>query len=133
MTRQASYAAALEERFSGRPHVGVVTHFEGLELRGAVARVQGVLAGMGLRVVGAIESVQGRPTFSAAAPVPLGDRMELWIIACEQPDVGARLEVRVFHRLEESAVADEYLTTIAARLAAQPPERRHGEEYVGNI
>lgn len=131
----ASFAAALEKRFSGRPHVGVVTHFEGLDVRAAAARVRGVMERMGLRSVGAIETAQDRRVFSVIAPVPVGDQMELWIIASEQPDVGVKLEARVFHRLEESAVADEYLATFAAELTAQPPDRaEHAEreDHVGN-
>ncbi len=110
------FASALERRFSARPHVGVVTHFEGLDVPAVIARVHEVMRDAGLHPEGAVEQLGDRSVFNAVAAVPAGDGMELWLIANEQPGVGSKIEVRLFHAIEDSAQADEYLATFAGRL-----------------
>lgn len=109
-------ADALEQRFSARPHVGVVTHFEGWDVSRTGAFARAVLEASGLHVEDAIEDVRGQPVFNAVAPVPSGDGMELWLIASEKASVGCKLEIRLFHVMEDAALADEYLAGLAGRL-----------------
>lgn len=110
-------AFAFEKRFSGRTHVGVVTHFEGWDVSRAGAFVHAALLGLGLAVESVTDEEQGLPVFHAAAPVAVGEGMELWIVVSEKPQVGCTLEIRLFHALEDAAPADEYLAGIAGRLA----------------
>ncbi len=93
-----------------RPHVGVVTHFDGLDLAGATARLGRLLDGRGLGHDGTVE---GR-TWSFVTPV--AEDMELWVIATERPDVGCKVELRLFHALDESARADEWLAGLSGEL-----------------
>ena len=108
-------------RFGGRPHVGVVTHFDALDVEEMVARLRAVAGACGISLEGMVEEVEGRRLFSAAAPVPGGDGFEIWIVATEQPAVGCKVETRVFHAVEQSAHADEYLAAFAQRLAGARP------------
>ncbi len=110
-----------------RPHVGVVTHFDGLDLAGARARVGRVLEDRGLDHRGTVEGA----VWSVVAPVAEGEGMELWVIATERPDVGCKIELRLVHALEESARADEYLAELSGELShdttVPAPERRAPE------
>lgn len=115
MTRGGAFA--FEKRFSGRVHVGAVTHFDGWDVARAGALVEKTLQELGLAAETALDDDQGKPVFHAAAPVAVGEGMELWIVVGEKPQVGCTLELRVFHVLEDAALADEYLAGLAGRLA----------------
>jgi hypothetical protein len=117
-----THAHRLKTRFGGRPHVGVVTHFDGLDVPAAVARIRAVAAALDLPLQGAVEEIEGRRVFSAAAPVRRAGGLEVWLVASEQPAVGCTVEARVFHPIEQSAEADEYLAELSRRLAGGPPE-----------
>jgi len=121
----ATLAAELERHFSARPHVGTVTHFEGWDVPRTAAHARAVLAGLGLDARDAVERVGGEDVFSAIAAVPAasaGAGMELWLVAGEKPMVGSKLEMRVFHTLEDAALADEYLAGVAARMTGREPD-----------
>lgn len=118
-----SFARAIEQTFAGRPHVGAVTHFEGLDLPAVAARVRGALERLHLRYQDAVEDADGRRVYNALALVPAGGGMELWVAAGERQGVGCQIEVRLFHSLEESAQADEYLAELVSRLVDEPPPR----------
>jgi hypothetical protein len=112
----APLADALEQRFSARPHVGVATHFEGWDVPRTAAHVRAALEAAGLRVEDAIENIQGQPVYNAVALVAGGEGMELWLIVSEKASVGCKLETRIFHVMEDAALADEYLAGLAGRL-----------------
>ena len=111
-----SFAGGIEARMRGRPHVGVVVHFEGVDVPALAARLRGLLDEDGLHHEDAVEDVNGAPVFNAVAPVAAGDGMELWLSASEKQGVGCKLEMRVFHSLEDSARADEYLARFSGRV-----------------
>ncbi len=124
-----THARRLENRFGGRPHVGVVTHFDGRDVPAVVRQIRAVADALGLRLEGVTEDIAGRQVFSAAAPVPQTDGLEVWLVASEQPSVGCTVEARVFHAIEQSAEADEYLAELSRRLAVAPPENHaHGKD-----
>lgn len=100
----------------GRPHVGVVVHFEGMDVPALAARLRGLLDDNGLPHQEAVEETKGAPVFNAVAPVAAGDGMELWLSASEKQGVGCKLEMRVFHSIEDSARADEYLARFSERV-----------------
>ena len=112
----ARLADTLEQRFSARPHVGVVTHFEGWDVPRTGAFARAALEAAGLHVEDAIEEIRGEMVFNAVAPVPAGDGMELWLIASEKASVGSKLEIRLFHVMEDAALADEYLAGLSGSL-----------------
>ncbi len=113
----ASLAETLQQRFAGRPHVGVVTHFEGWDVPRTGAFACRVLADAGLAVEHAVEEAASRPVFNAVAQVAAGDGMELWLVAGEKPAVGSTLEVRLYHVMDDAALADEFLAELSGRLA----------------
>ena len=134
MTKPSAPASAMERRFSARPHVGVVTHVEGLDPPAVVARVRGVLKDVGLHAEEAVEEeVRGQRLFNVAAAVPEGEGMELWFVVSEKPVVGCKLEIRLYHVIEESALADEYLASFAQRFSGErqeSPETGDGKRNV---
>ena len=113
-----SFASTIEEWLRGRPHVGVVMHFEGLEVPALAARLKQLLDDQGLSHREALEQADGAPVFNAVASVAIGEGMELWIAASEKQNVGCKLELRLFHAIEESAEADEYLARFSKTINA---------------
>lgn len=132
MTKPSAPASAMERRFSARPHVGVVTHLEGLDPPAVVARVRVVLEDVGLHAEETVEEVRGQRLFNLAAPVPVGEGMELWLVVNEQPGVGCKVEIRLYHVIEESALADEYLASLAQRLSGGGPEHEETEDWTSH-
>jgi hypothetical protein len=113
-----SFAGDIEARLRGRPHVGAVVHFEGVGVPELAARLCHVLDDHGLRHEHAREEANGGPVFNAIAPVSAGEGMELWLCASEKQGVGSKLELRLFHAIDESAQADEYLARFREHLNA---------------
>ncbi len=113
-----SFAADVEARLRGQPHVGAVVHFEGVDVAGLGARLCGFLDDSGLGRQAAYEEADGAPVFNAIIPIAAGEGMELWLSASEKPGVGCKLELRLFHVLEDSAQADEYLARFRERVNA---------------
>ncbi len=116
MTRPQAPASAMERRFAARPHVGTVTHVEGREPGAVVARLVGALEALGLPAEEAVEDVRGQRLYSVVAGVPLGEGMELWLVVSEVAEVGCKVETRLYHVTEESALADEYLASLSPTL-----------------
>jgi hypothetical protein len=113
---ETSFASAAERRFAARPHVGAVTHFEGLDVPDTAQRVRALLDELGLAPEVALEQAHDRQLFTAVAALPGGDGMELWLVVTPQPAVGCKVEMRVYHADQDSASADEYLASLARRL-----------------
>jgi hypothetical protein len=111
-----SFAGGIEARMRGRPHVGVVMHFEGMDVPALAARLRGLLDAGGLHHEDAVEETNGAPVFNAVAPIAAGDGLELWLSASEKQGVGCKLEMRVYHSIEDSARADEYLACFSDRV-----------------
>ena len=111
-----SFARDIEARMRGRPHVGVVVHFEGLDVPALAARLRRLLDGDGLPREEALEEADGVSVFNAIASIAAGEGMELWLSASDKQDVGCKLEMRVFHSVEDSAQADEYLARFSGRV-----------------
>lgn len=111
-----SFAAEVEARLRGRPHVGAVVHFEGTGVLALSARLRRLLDAEGLTREDAFEEAGGAPVFNAVAPIDAGGGLELWLSASEKPGVGCKLEMRVFHAIEDSARADEYLAAFRERM-----------------
>ena len=113
-----SFAGDVEARLRGQPHVGAVMHFEGADVAGLAARLRHLLHASGLGHEEAVEEANGAPVFNAVAAVAVGEGMRLWLCASEKPGVGCKLELRLFHVLEDSAQADEYLAHFRERVNA---------------
>lgn len=109
----APFAERASDMLKDRPHVGVVTHKEGLGVPAAGARLGALLVERGLSHEDAVEDIAGLPVYNALAVVPAGTGMTMWLIASEVRDVGCKVEMRIFHKLDEGAPADEYLAEFA--------------------
>jgi hypothetical protein len=84
-----------------------------VEVPALAARLSRLLDDQGLSHREALEEANGAPVFNAVASVAIGEGMELWIAASEKQGVGCKLELRLFHAIEESAEADEYLARLS--------------------
>jgi len=113
-----SFIAEIEARLRGRPHVGAVTHFEGVSVPELAMRLRQFLDDSGLRHEDAFDEANHAPVFNAVASVASGEGMELWLSVSEKQGVGCKLELRLFHTIEDSAQADEYLARFRARVNA---------------
>jgi hypothetical protein len=111
-----SFAGDIEARLRWRPHVGAVMHFEGTGVPELAARLRRVLDDHRLRHEDAFEEASGAPVFNAVVPIAAGEGMELWLSASEKQGVGSKLELRLFHAIEDSALADEYLVRFRERV-----------------
>lgn len=117
--RYAPVAHPFDKRFGGRPHVGAVMHFEGWTARRAQDLAARELASLGALVETADDPPDASELHAAATRVAEGaggTALELWLVASAKPDAGAKLELRVFHALEDAALADEWLAAFTARL-----------------
>lgn len=113
-----NFAREVESMLHGRPHVGAVLHFEGVAVPELAVRLRRVLDGNGLVHEDALEEANGTPVFNVLVPIAVGKGMELWLSASEKQDVGCKLELRLFHAIEDSAQADEYLADFRDRVTA---------------
>ena len=109
-------AKSASVRFREAPHVASVRHFEGERLESVSTRVLATLLEFGVLAAHEVVTVLDRPTFHAVGDVPDEDAMAVWAIAREEHGLTCKLEVRVYHRLEDSALADEYLSRLGGRL-----------------
>ncbi len=91
-------------------------HFDGAGVPELAERLRRDLDDAGLRRVDAIEEANGTTVFNAVAAIAAGEGMELWLSASEQQGVGCKVEFRLFHALEDSAEADEYLSRFRERV-----------------
>jgi hypothetical protein len=91
------------------------------------------LADAGLRADETTETVRGQQLTSLTAAVAEGEGMELWVVVSEQPAVGTKVELRLYHIVEESALADEYLASLSARLVGWWIPRSDQSERSGHV
>lgn len=111
---RVSLAARAEERFFTLDHVGVVRHFEGVDLEGIIPRVKAAIARNGGPVEDAVEELRGLPVYTAIAPLKNG--MTIWVKATHFAGVGVVVDAKLFHSTEQSAEADEMLSRFVDEL-----------------
>ena len=100
--------------FFAKPHVGLVKHVEGVyvnEVREAIGRILEDTCVGGYRVIE--ERGSERRVDVVASLTYRGSELRLWITITERSDVGCIIEIKVYHGMEESAEADEYLTLLS--------------------
>ncbi|MDG6898232.1 MAG: hypothetical protein JRN24_00695 [Nitrososphaerota archaeon] len=109
-----SLAALAEERFFTLDHVGVVRHFEGVDLQAAMPRVKSTIARHGGPIEDAVEEVRGLPVYTAIAPLRNG--MTVWFKVTHFEGVGVVVDAKIFHATDQSAEADELLSRFVDEL-----------------
>lgn len=103
-------AARAEERFFTLDHVGVVRHFEGMELKGVTPQLKSILAAHGGKTEDALEELRGLPVYTAISALSSG--MTIWVKATQVGGVGVVVDAKLFHSTDQSAEADELLTRL---------------------
>lgn len=109
-----TFAARAEERFFTLDHVGVVRHFEGVDLQGVIPQVKSILAAQGGQVEDALEEIGGMAVYTAIAP--FGEGLTAWLKATQVGEVGVVVDAKLFHSTDQSAQADERLTLLVDQL-----------------
>lgn len=102
--------------FFAKPHVGLVKHIEGITLDEAKERIRGVLEDLQTGEYKVIEEAGEEVDKRAdviAYLVYKNSKLKLWITITERGDVGCVIEARVYHEMDESAEADEYLSLLS--------------------
>ncbi|MCS7118170.1 MAG: hypothetical protein NZ957_05250 [Thaumarchaeota archaeon] len=100
--------------FFAKPHVASVRHFEGLtivDVRDALSKFMNTQE---IRCELAIEEYEGREVLNAL--VPLEEGITCWVRAEDLKELGCLVEVKIYHELEMSALADERLTNLMVLL-----------------
>lgn len=111
-----SLSARAEERFFTLDHVGVVRHFEGVDLQRMVPVVKAMLHERVARFEDAIEELRGRVTYTNIATLQSDGDLTLWLKATLMEGVGVVVDAKLFHTTEQSAEADEQLSLFVGEL-----------------
>jgi len=109
-----SFSARAEERFFTLDHVGVVRHFEGVELQSVMPQVKSILAVHGGQTEDALEEIRGMAVYTAIAALRNG--LTVWVKATQVGGVGVVVDAKLFHSTDQSAEADELLTRLVDEL-----------------
>ncbi|MDG6953516.1 MAG: hypothetical protein JRN33_00830 [Nitrososphaerota archaeon] len=118
-----SLAEKAEERFFALDHVGVVRHFEGVEMRHVRSAVRSMLDESGSGYEDALEERRGRAVYTNVASIRSEGGLTLWLCATLVEPVGVVVDAKLFHSTEQSAEADEQLSLFVNRLQAKVLER----------
>ena len=100
--------------FFAKPHVGLVKHVEGMyvdEVKETIGRILEDTHVDGYKVIE--EEGSEKRVDVVASLTHRGSELRLWITITERSDVGCVIEIKVYHRMEESAEADEYLALLS--------------------
>lgn len=111
-----SFAARAEERFFALDHVGVVRHFEGVDLNRLMPQAKTMLAERGAAYEDDLEELRGRLVYTNVATPQSPHGMTLWLRATLFEGVGVLVDAKLFHSTEQSAEADELLSRFIAEL-----------------
>jgi len=98
--------------FFAKPHVGLVKHIEGVDLEKVKEVLSNVLDIIQINWHKFVEGTGGRIDLVGFIDYK-GANLRLWITVIERSDVGCVIETRVYHVLEESAKADEFLSHLS--------------------
>ena len=117
------FAARAEERFFTLDHVGVVRHFEGVELQRVQSAVRTMLDKRGSGYEDALEERRGKMVYTNVASIRPEGGLTLWVSATLVEPVGVVVEAKLFHTTEQSAEADEQLSLFINELQERILER----------
>lgn len=109
-------AARAEERFFTLDHVGVVRHFEGVEMPPVQSLVRTMLGERGAAFEDSLEELRGRVVYTNIATLQAGGELTLWLKATLFEGVGVVVDAKLFHSTEQSAEADELLSRFVGEL-----------------
>ena len=118
-----SLAARAEERFFTLDHVGVVRHFEGVEMRHVRSAVRSMLDERGSGYEDALEERRGRVVYTNVASIRPEGSLTMWLSATLVEPVGVVVDAKLFHSTEQSAEADEQLSLFVNELQKRVLER----------
>ncbi|MDV3293837.1 MAG: hypothetical protein LYZ70_06165 [Nitrososphaerales archaeon] len=111
-----SLAARAEERFFTLDHVGVVRHFEGVDLDRVVSSLGEMVGAQGRKVEQATEDLRGRLVHTCVVEPWQSEPLILWLTATQVEGVGVVVDAKIFHPTEQSAEADEELSRLMGDL-----------------
>jgi hypothetical protein len=101
-----SLSSKIEKMFAKRDHVGVVKHFEGIDIDYFVHITRNLMKEIGKKYEDSIEVKKQRIVYNNLCY--LSDNLYLWIKGT-QTDLGVLLEMKIYHPTELSVLSDELL------------------------
>ncbi len=111
-----SLAARAEERFFTLDHVGVVRHFEGVDLNNVVSSLGEMVDAQGGKLERMTEDLRGRLVHTCIVELWRGESLTLWLTATQVEGVGVVVDAKIFHPTEQTAQADEELSRLMGEL-----------------
>lgn len=106
-----------QSHFFALDHVGVVRHFEGLDLATLVNKIRALLVSEGAKFEDSQEQVRETLVYTNVANLEsLNSSLTLWITVTDVKGIGAVLDAKMFHPTEQSAEADERLSGLVDKL-----------------
>lgn len=116
-----SLSKEAQSRFFAEDHVGVVRHFEGVDLDLFVRTVRGVLASEGVKFRESKERVDDILVYTNVGELDSNRALTFWITITEVRGVGSVLDAKVIHPTDYSAEADERLAAFVDKLSKTLP------------
>ena len=104
--------------FFAKPHVGLVRHVEGVNIEEAKKRISKILKDLQInqyKIVEEVDESEKRVDVVAFFKYK-GSELKLWMTVTEKSDVGCVIEIKIYHKMEESAEADEYLSIFSGKM-----------------
>jgi hypothetical protein len=114
---QKSLAKEAQSRFFALDHVGVVRHFDGVDLKRLVDTIRTILVSESAKFEDSQEQMYGTSVYTNIATLDsLNGSLTLWITGTDVQAVGSVFEAKLFHPTEQSAEADERLSSFVEKL-----------------
>ncbi len=110
-----SFAAKVEKLFAGKDHVGVVKHYESVEMESFSKLVDELLNEMGLKHDYAMEVIRDKLVYNCVSILNENNKIYLWIRAT-RVEIGLITEIRIYHPTEFSGYSDELLSKLVENI-----------------
>ncbi len=115
--KERSLAKEAQSRFFALDHVGVVRHFEGVDLHELENAIRKILVSEGAKFEDSEEQIKGTRVYTNVANFDSSNgSLDLWITGSEVQGVGSIFDAKMFHPTEQSAEADERLSNFVEKL-----------------
>jgi hypothetical protein len=106
---EISFSIKIEKMFLGKDHVGIVRHFEGINIDSFVNFIRRLMKEIGKRYEDCVEEINQKKVYNNLCYLNEKEKLYLWIKAT-QINIGLMIEIRIYHPTELSVLSDELLS-----------------------
>jgi len=110
-----SFAKRVEKLFAGKDHVGIVKHYEGIEIDKFIEYIHEILESQSIKYEDAIEDIKDKINYNCVGIIDDKKKLFLWIRAIKI-DFGILAEIKLYHPTELSSFSDEFLSNLVYNL-----------------